>query len=98
VNHSGSTIVYVNIYSGPAAGCFLYVYVNTYMTTLKHKEYTDYIINSVRVINPHSAAEGRIAYVYASGFLASYLANILSEDPIALKEFERHIKHLQDKP
>lgn len=88
----------MTLYSGPAADCFIYVYVNTYMTTIKHKEYTDYIINSVRVINPHSAAEGRIAYVYASGFLASYLANILSEDPIAFKEFERHIKLLQHKP
>ena len=59
--------------------------------TRKHKEYTTYIIESVRTVNPHSSEEGRIGYVWSSGFLASYLANILAEDPIALKQFERHI-------
>ncbi len=67
------------------------------MTTLKHREFTNYIIESIRVINAHTAQEGRIAYVYASGFLASYLANILSEDPIAFKQFQQHIQSLDKK-
>ena len=63
-----------------------------YMTTIKHRQYTDYIIDSVRSVNPYKSSEGRIGYVYASGFLASYLANILEEDPIMFREFKKHIE------
>lgn len=67
------------------------------MTSPEHTKYTKLIIDSVRSINPHSASEGRIAYVYSSGFLASYLAEILKNDPIRLGEFNRLIARQQSK-
>ena len=62
------------------------------MGAQKHKDYVDYIIRSIQTINPHSSNEGRIGYVYAAGFLASYLASLLEEDPIAFHQFKRHIE------
>ena len=99
VNHCELPWLSLYVDSGPAAEFIVYVYVevyvyvNTYMATIKHKQYTSYILESVSRVNPHTGDQGRIGYVYASGFLASYLANILAEDPIAMREFERHIEH-----
>ena len=61
---------------------------------LEHKQYTDAVIASLRSINPHNAEEGRVGYVYASGFLASYLASLMVEDPYIYKRFKRHIDGL----
>ena len=38
------------------------------------------------------AENDRRSSIYAYGFLASYLANILAEDPILLKQFNKHIE------
>ena len=62
-----------------------------------HKQYTDAIIDSLRGINPHNAEEGRIGYVYASGFLAAYLASLMREDPYVYKRFVRHIDRLNQR-
>jgi hypothetical protein len=62
------------------------------MATQKHKDYTDYIIRSIQSINPHNDSEGRTGYVYAAGFLASYLASLIEEDPAAFNQFKRHIE------
>lgn len=63
------------------------------MATLKHRQYTNYILDQVRSINPYMYAENdRRSSIYAYGFLASYLANILAEDPILLKQFNKHIE------
>ena len=59
-----------------------------------HKQYTDAIIDSLRSINPHNAEEGRIGYVYASGFLAAYLASLMREDPYVYKRFIKHIERV----
>ena len=63
-----------------------------------HEEYCDAIIAYVRQVNPHTAQEGRIGYVYASGFLAAYLASLMMEDPYVYKRFQRHINSLNQKP
>lgn len=63
-----------------------------------HEEYCDAIIAHVRQVNPHTAQEGRIGYVYASGFLAAYLASLMMEDPYVYKRFQRHINSLNQKP
>ena len=57
-----------------------------------HKEYTDLIIDSLRAINPHTSEQGRIGYVYASGYLASYLASLMKEDPYIYLRFRKHIE------
>lgn len=62
-----------------------------------HKVYTDLIIRSVQEINPHTNKEGRVGYVYAGGFLASYLASLMLEDPYIYKRFRRHIEQINDR-
>ena len=57
-----------------------------------HQEYCDWIIQSLRTVNPHTSEEGRIGYVYASGFLAAYLASLMREDPYMYKRFRMHIE------
>jgi hypothetical protein len=57
---------------------------------MSHKDYTQTIINLVAELNPHYANEGRIGYVYAAGFLASYLANLMERDPYVYREFVKH--------
>lgn len=61
--------------------------------TQKHRDYTNWIINQANRLNPHpmGSPESRIWVV---GFLASYLANTLSEDLFARREYERHIDRL----
>lgn len=65
------------------------------MSSKEHDDYTNYIIQAVSKINPYTNDEGRIGYVYASGFLASYLANLFEKDPFVFKQFEKHIKELE---
>lgn len=64
---------------------------------LEQKEYCDAVIAHLRSINPHNAQEGRVGYVYASGFLAAYLASLMVEDPFVYKRFKRHIDQLKNK-
>ena len=62
-----------------------------------HEEYCNAIIAHLREVNPHTATEGRIGYVYASGFLASYMASLMMEDPYIYKRFQRHINNRSKK-
>lgn len=55
-----------------------------------HQQYTQAVINEVAELNPHYANEGRIGYVYAAGYLASYLASLMQEDPYVYKRFVKH--------
>ena len=60
-----------------------------------HQEYCDWIIQSLRAVNPHTSEQGRIGYVYASGFLAAYLASLMQEDPYIYKRFRKHIDQVK---
>ena len=64
------------------------------MKKTQHEEYCDAIIKSIQSINPHTNQEGRVGYIYSSGFLAAYLASLMVEDPWAYKKFKRHIDGL----
>jgi hypothetical protein len=57
---------------------------------MSHKDYTQAIINQVAELNPHYNQDGRIGYVYAAGYLASYLASLMQEDPYVYKRFVKH--------
>jgi hypothetical protein len=65
------------------------------MATKEHRELANYIIGLIGQINPHTQQEGRIGYVYALGFLASYLASLAEEDPWILKRYVKHVKALK---
>jgi hypothetical protein len=43
-------------------------------------------------LNPYTHKDGRIAYVYATGYLAGYLASLMREDPFIYKRFLNHAK------
>ena len=58
-----------------------------------HEDYTNYVINQIKQINPYTKEE--YGYAYAVGFLASYVANILEEDEFRLKQFRRHIERVK---
>lgn len=62
------------------------------MTTQKQREYTQWILSTVRDANPyHSEPGGR---AWAIGFLAANLADILSEDPILRRRYTRRVEHV----
>jgi hypothetical protein len=67
------------------------------MSKQQHQEYVRAITQAVQEINPHSSNQGRIGYVYASGFLASYLASLMTEDPWAYKKFIKHCDTVKNK-
>lgn len=54
----------------------------------KHDDYTNWVLAQVRNINPYTNKEQ--GHIYAYGFLASYLATVLEQDPLAFKQFKRH--------
>jgi deoxyxylulose-5-phosphate synthase len=58
----------------------------------QHQAYTNWIINQVGTINPYTTNDNRMGYIYAAGFLASYLASLMQEDPYTYKRFKAHIE------
>ncbi len=57
-----------------------------------HRALTDQILRDLARVNPYTSQERDHAYVYATGFLASYLASLSEEDPWVYKRFKRHIE------
>lgn len=62
------------------------------MTTQKQREYTEWVIATVRDANPYRGEPGGRAW--AIGFLAANLADILSEDPILRGRYARRVEHV----
>jgi hypothetical protein len=62
-----------------------------------HDDIVNLIIDSIRRINPYSNDQGRKGYIYASGFLAAFLAKIIERDPYILREFQLLIEDLKNK-
>ncbi len=62
------------------------------MAKLDHQQLTDQILRDLARVNPYSSTERGEAYVYATGFLASYLASLSDEDPWIYKRFRQHIE------
>ena len=67
------------------------------MDKTQHKNLTNWVLEQVAKINPYTQEQGRIAWVWAVGFLASYLARILAANPRRLEEFQDLIKNQQRK-
>ena len=63
----------------------------------RNQRYVDLITSSVQDINPYSTSEGRIGYVYASGFLAAVLADLMLDDSTNYYKFKAHIDKLKQK-
>jgi hypothetical protein len=62
--------------------------------TKQQRDLAYYIIDSVASVNPYNrlGTNSKDEYnVYQTGFLASYLASLMSEDHIMFRKFQRHI-------
>ena len=62
------------------------------MTTQKQREYTDWIMSTVRDANPYRGEPGGRAW--AIGFLAANLADILAEDPILRRRYQQRVQNV----
>ena len=71
--------------------------VNIYM---KQNAYTQNILDRVAEINPYNRqgenSKGQY-YIYNMGFLASYLAALMEQDPFIYKRFVQHCEHTKTK-
>jgi hypothetical protein len=65
-----------------------------YMTP-EHQRLVSDVMRAIQTINPYSSQEGRIGYIWASGYLASYLASLAEEDPYILKRFLKHTEQVK---
>jgi predicted metal-dependent hydrolase len=57
-----------------------------------HKDLAYAILNAIREINPYNSNNQELGYLFAAGFLASYLASLAEEDPYIYKRYMQHIK------
>lgn len=60
---------------------------------MNHKERVDWILNITAQINPYQRQEANRKsefYIYNMGYLASYLASKMQEDPFIAREFFQH--------
>jgi hypothetical protein len=55
-----------------------------------HEDYSKWILDQLKQINPH-AKDKTQSYIWASGFLASYLAGKMLEDPGLAHKFKRDL-------
>ena len=65
------------------------------MATKRQRATTDWILEQVGTVNPYNRQGSNLKsefYIYNMGFLASYLASLMEEDPWMAKRFEKHIK------
>jgi hypothetical protein len=70
------------------------------MTSRKHRETADWIIDMIGQTNPYRRNQANLKseyYIYQMGFLASYMASLIEEDPFIARRFARHIKEQIDK-
>jgi hypothetical protein len=65
------------------------------MSKKDHNDLAYAILATIREINPYKSDEQELGYLYAAGFLASYLASLAEEDPYILKRYQQHIKKLK---
>ena len=65
------------------------------MSSSQHQKLSEWILAEIRRTNPYriSPTDQR-GNIYAYGFLASYLANILAENPRELRRFKQHIERI----
>ena len=65
------------------------------MSTPQQKAYANQILRDLSQVNPYSKTDGMIAYLYAAGYLAGFIASLAEEDPFIYKRFKRHIDEQQ---
>ena len=64
------------------------------MASKQQEEFAKWILEQVGSSNPYGRAFANKKseyYIYQSGFLASYLASLMQEDPFIAQRFKKHI-------
>ena len=66
------------------------------MASKEQEDFAKWILEQVGTTNPYGrdhANKKSEYYIYQSGFLASYLAALMREDPFIARRFKDHIKN-----
>ena len=63
------------------------------MQASEQQAYTQAIMHLLQDQNPYKH-DKHLAYIWATGFLAAYLASLSTEDPWTFKRFKQHVKDL----
>lgn len=59
---------------------------------MEHRSLANQILRDLSQVNPYTRNDGMIAYIYAAGFLAGYLASLAEEDPFIYRRFQKHVE------
>ena len=68
------------------------------MATKQQRALVDQILRDISEVNPYTSRNKEQAFIWATGFLASYLASLSEEDPWVYKRLRRHISEHKSKP
>ena len=61
------------------------------MSTPQHQQLAQAILYQISRVNPYTSNDRKMAYIYASGFLAGFLASLAEEDPYIYKKYKQHV-------
>lgn len=65
------------------------------MTDKEQRALAEWILEQVGTGNPYGRAFANKKseyYIYQSGFLAAYLASLMTEDPYVYRRFQKHVE------
>lgn len=68
------------------------------MQTKEQAYYTQAISQAIARVNPYNSRDNNLGYIWASGFLAAYLASLAAEDPFVYKRLIKHLEQLDPNP
>ena len=66
------------------------------MTSKEHRDLSEWILQQVGSENPYNRLNENKKneyYLYQQGYLASYLASLMREDPFIYKRFKQHVEN-----
>lgn len=68
------------------------------MATKQPRALVDQILRDISELNPYTSNNKEQAFIWATGFLASYLASLSEEDPWIYKRLRQHISEHKYRP
>lgn len=58
----------------------------------QQKQLANQILTDISKVNPYTSEDKSMAFIWAAGFLAGYIASLAEEDMFVYKRFKRHIE------
>ena len=62
------------------------------MSSQLQKDYAQQILTDIAKINPYKSNDKNMAFIWATGYLAGFIASLAEEDPFVYKRFSKHIE------